>query len=198
MGRPQNTQQRKQEIVSALLRVMAEHGYEKASVQVIAKEAGLAPGLIHYHFKTKQDILLALVNWIASSATERFQKMESDINAPWDKLETFVKARLETGDTQMPEVVSAWVVIAGESLRQPEVKKIYQDLINHQLKMLEKMIADVWAGKSKEDKDVIHLSAIVMAAMEGAFQLSATASEVMPTNYASSSVLALIKNQIKN
>lgn len=196
MGRPSNTTQRKQEIVDALLRVMAERGYEKASVQSIAKEAGLAPGLIHYHFKTKQDILMALVNWIASSATERLVHMNKQVSDPWDKLTAFINARLATGETEMPEVVSAWVVIAGESIRQPEIKKVYQGLIERQLELLNELIANVWEGKSISSNEVINLSAIVLAAMEGAFQLSATASDVMPQNYAAESLLELIKNSI--
>lgn len=196
MGRPSNTQQRKQEIVDALLRVMAVHGYEKASIQVIAKEAGLAPGLIHYHFKTKKDILLALVEWIASEASERLALLENSNDDPWLKLEAFVNARLATGNSEMPEVVASWVVIAGESLRQPEIKEIYQDLIGQQLKMLKGLIPEVWNGKSSKSKEVIDLSAIVMAAMEGAFQLSATASDVMPKNYAANSVLGIIKGRI--
>ncbi len=196
MGRPSNTEQRKQEIVDALLRVMAERGYEKASIQAIAKEAGLAPGLIHYHFKTKQEILLALVHWIASSATKRLEIKDEDVFDPWDKLSSFINARLATGETDLPEVVSAWVVIAGESIRQPEIKEIYQGLIKRQLELLNQLIADVWEGKSTKSKEVVHLSAIVIATMEGAFQLSVTANEVMPKNYAAESVLEIIKASI--
>jgi TetR/AcrR family transcriptional repressor of bet genes len=198
MGRPSNTKQRKQEIIQALLKVMSEQGYEKASIQAIAEQAGLTPGLIHYHFKTKQDILLALVNWIATAANERLEKLDKVVDDPWLKLEAFINARLATGDTEMPEVVAAWVVIAGESLRQPEIKEIYQDLIGQQLKMLKQLIANVWEGKSSKSKEVIHLSAIILAAMEGAFQLSATASEIMPKNYAANSVLELIKSRVGN
>ena len=102
MGRPSNTEQRKQEIVTALLHVMANVGYEKASIQSIAKQAGLAPGLIHYHFKTKQDILVAAIHWIAASAEQRLQAMLNDARDPWEKLKAFVNARLATGETQMP------------------------------------------------------------------------------------------------
>lgn len=193
MARPSNTQQRKQEIIHALLKVMAERGYEKASIQAIAKEAGLAPGLIHYHFKTKQEILLELVNWVASSASERLETMQTEASTPWDKLTAFINARLATGETELPEVVAAWVVIAGESIRQPEIKVIYQGLIQRQLERLKLLIADVWEGKSTECKEVVHLSAIVIAAMEGAFQLSATANDVMPQNYAADTVLEIIK-----
>lgn len=197
MGRPSNTEQRKQEIIHSLLRVMARQGYAKSSIQAIAKEAGLAPGLIHYHFKTKQDILLGLVNWIVESVIQRLASMEAEALDPWDRLSAFINARLATGETELPEVVSAWVVIAGESLRQAEVKAIYQDLIAQQMSLLKKLIADVWQGKSQNSTEVIHLSAIVIAAMEGAFQLSATADEVMPKNYAAKAVMELIENRLR-
>ncbi|MBF7074192.1 TetR/AcrR family transcriptional regulator [Glaciecola sp. MH2013] len=198
MGRPSNTNERKQEIATALLRVMAQQGYEKASIQAIAKEAGLAPGLIHYHFKTKQDILISAVNWIVRSAEGRLAKLQQEKQSPWEKLEAFINARLAIGDTQMPEVVSAWVVIAAESIRQPEVREIYQGLIQTQQDMIAALLVDVWAVKTEVDEEVLHLSAIVIAAIEGAFQLSVTAPQAMPKNYAANSLINLIKAQVSN
>jgi TetR/AcrR family transcriptional repressor of bet genes len=197
MARPSNTAQRKEEIVLALLKVMSEKGYEKASIQMIGKAAGLTPGLIHYHFKTKQDILLALVDWISQAAINRLNTLNEGLTEPWDKLAAFINARLATGEDAMPEIVSAWVVIAGESVRQPEIKVLYQNLIDQQLKELKKLIADVWEGKTARNKEVINLAAIVLAAMEGAFQLSATANEVMPKNYAAETILGLINTVTK-
>jgi TetR/AcrR family transcriptional repressor of bet genes len=92
----------------------------------------------------------------------------------------------------MPEIVSAWVVIAGESVRQPEIKVLYQNLIDQQLKELKKLISAVWDGKTVRNKEVVNLAAVVLAAMEGAFQLSATANEVMPKNYAAETILEII------
>mgnify|MGYP001941601662 CR=1 FL=1 len=39
----------------------AEHGFEQASVRVIAKNAGVTPGAIYKHFKSKEDIFKVLV-----------------------------------------------------------------------------------------------------------------------------------------
>ena len=48
--------------------MIARHGYEKATIQAIAAQAGLAPGLIHYHFKNKQEILVSLIGTMAQAA----------------------------------------------------------------------------------------------------------------------------------
>ena len=68
MARKPNTEQRREQIVKGLLEAIGEHGYDKATIQTIAQKAGLAPGLIHYHFKSKEDILLELVKSLAAVA----------------------------------------------------------------------------------------------------------------------------------
>lgn len=196
MGRPSNTKQRKQEIVAALLHVMANVGYEKASIQSIAKRAGLAPGLIHYHFKTKQDILIAAIQWIATSAEQRLQAMLNGAQDPWEKLKAFVNARLATGETQMPQVVAAWIVVASESIKHDEVRTIYQNLIKTQLDILSDLLVDVWTSKIEIDDEVTHLSAIIISAIEGAFQLSVAAPDAMPRDYAAESVIRLIESRL--
>lgn len=198
MGRPSNTKQRKQEIVHALLKVMSEQGYEKASIQAIAEQAGLTPGLIHYHFKSKHDILIALVKWIASTAENRLHTLQSENKTSWQKLEDFINTRLAKGQGELPEMVKAWVLIAGESIRHPDVKAIYQDLIKQQLKLLRELIADAWQGKSSSSNEIIELSAIIMAAIEGAYLLSATADGVMPSGYAAEGLIGIVKARISS
>jgi AcrR family transcriptional regulator len=49
------------EIVSAAQRCLARDGYANSSIKDIAHEAGVAPGLIHYYFDSKEDLLIAAV-----------------------------------------------------------------------------------------------------------------------------------------
>jgi AcrR family transcriptional regulator len=52
---------RRQRIVAAAFRSLADHGYEAATIKDIAHEAGIAPGLVHYYFETKEELLLAAI-----------------------------------------------------------------------------------------------------------------------------------------
>lgn len=51
----------RQRIVEAAQRVLARDGYAATSVKDIATEAGIAPGLVHYYFKSKDELVLASV-----------------------------------------------------------------------------------------------------------------------------------------
>jgi AcrR family transcriptional regulator len=52
-------QQVKERIVAAALRVFAEKGFHRATVQDIVRESGLSVGAIYTHFKGKDEIFLA-------------------------------------------------------------------------------------------------------------------------------------------
>ncbi len=49
----------KRRIVEAAYRILAESGYESTSIKEIARRAGVAPGLVHYYFKSKEELLSA-------------------------------------------------------------------------------------------------------------------------------------------
>ena len=53
--------QTKERIVDAAYRTLVKHGYHETSMKDIAAEAGLAPGLAHYYFETKEDLLVAAI-----------------------------------------------------------------------------------------------------------------------------------------
>lgn len=50
------------ELLSAALRVFAEHGYRDASVDQIAAAAGYSKGALYWHFASKEEVLFALLD----------------------------------------------------------------------------------------------------------------------------------------
>ena len=197
MARPTNTQQRRTEILDAFLNVMAQEGYAKATIQAIAKQAGLRSGLIHYHFKNKQEILIELVKQVSASVQERYQGLAAHANTPQEKLKAFIDARLAKGETSNPQAVAAWVVIGTEAIRQTEVREEYEKIISDQQDLLEKLIAASTSSK-RINTHIRKTAAICLAAIEGAFQLSVAAQNVMPTAYAAESLFALLSKYIEN
>src|SRR4051794_34146124 len=121
MPRPSNTQLRRRQIVEALLSVMADRGYDGASVQAIAHRAGLRPGLIHYHFTNKQEILLEALRELTRVAERRFDALARRARTPRERLRAFIDSRLATGKGASPAAVAGWVVVGAEAVRQPEV-----------------------------------------------------------------------------
>src|SRR3979411_129452 len=53
--------QTKDRIVDAAYRALVKRGYHETAMKDIAAEAGVAPGLGHYYFATKEDLLVAAI-----------------------------------------------------------------------------------------------------------------------------------------
>jgi len=64
-----------QRILDAALRVMAKYSISGTRMHLIAEEAGMAASNLHYHFKTKHDLLLALL----AEIQDRFDQERSGL-----------------------------------------------------------------------------------------------------------------------
>lgn len=66
----------KQRIVAAALSVLAERGSHETSVKEVARAAGVAPGLVHYYFASKGELLLAVVRETCRAYREEMDAVE--------------------------------------------------------------------------------------------------------------------------
>src|SRR5215213_3095767 len=49
-------------LVAAAIRVLKDHGYGALTSRLVAEKAGLKPQLVHYYFRTMDDLVLSLVH----------------------------------------------------------------------------------------------------------------------------------------
>jgi TetR/AcrR family transcriptional regulator, transcriptional repressor of bet genes len=63
--------QRRDEIALVACRVVAEHGFDQASMVRIAREAGYTTGMLAHYFESKQDIIIAALRLILRRIDER-------------------------------------------------------------------------------------------------------------------------------
>ncbi|MAY15305.1 MULTISPECIES: TetR/AcrR family transcriptional regulator [Oceanospirillaceae] len=182
MARPSNTGHRRQEIVNGLMQAMADKGYEKASIQSIAKAAGLSPGLIHYHFKTKQEILIALIHQISEQAAQRFTLLADAAGNAQQQLDAYIDAALALGDGSNPEAVTAWVIIGAEAVRIEEVRALYQQIIRQHSQQLSELLQQAAAenGVTLSPSQTADIATFVIASIEGSYQLATTAPAANP------------------
>lgn len=75
--------QTKERIVEAAYRTLVRHGYHETSMKDIAAEAGLAPGLAHYYFQTKEDLLVAAIEYGCRPAIEAWEAAGLSLTGPF-------------------------------------------------------------------------------------------------------------------
>jgi AcrR family transcriptional regulator len=66
---------RRLELIMAAQELFITKGYANTSVEAIIRTAGIAKGTFYYYFKTKQDILTALVDYLSAELVKHFQSI---------------------------------------------------------------------------------------------------------------------------
>ena len=80
-------------IVTVAYRLFMEKGYEHTSIQdIINHLGGLSKGAIYHHFKSKEDILIAVAEAMASESNQMLERIRdrTDLNGK-EKLKTIFK-----------------------------------------------------------------------------------------------------------
>ena len=178
MGRKPNTDARRQQIVEALMAEMAVAGYERASTKSIAARAGLAPGLIHYHFASKVEILLALVDFLIERASLQSAAALDAAGSPQAKLAAYVASRVGLGPAADSAQVKAWVGILAEAMGQPGVRSRLAKWLGGDHAALAELFAAAGSTAAKE-----HASMLI-AMILGSFSLHALNVSTVPKGYA--------------
>jgi AcrR family transcriptional regulator len=62
MSRKENQAQTRERLLDAALEVFSRRGYDRASVDEIAAEAGFSKGAVYSNFSSKEDLFLALID----------------------------------------------------------------------------------------------------------------------------------------
>ena len=64
-------------LLAAARRVLAERGYAEATIDDVAREAGCSKGAYYFHFASKEEVLLAVVDDWVRDCSQRLTKVAS-------------------------------------------------------------------------------------------------------------------------
>ena len=154
--RQQQALARREQILEVALKLFAERGFAATTTKAVAKEAGIAEGLIYHYFLTKADLLKAISQQRSTVAGE-------------------VKALLKDAETHpatasLRMIAEGWMkvirkesnlalMLLSESSTNPELRETFNEVIDGTLGQLANYLETrVQAGELREDLDV-HSSA---------------------------------------
>ncbi|MEZ4376372.1 MAG: TetR family transcriptional regulator [Polyangiaceae bacterium] len=189
MGRPSNSEERRTQIVAAFARVLAERGYEGATISEIARAAELRSGLIHYHFASKHEILLALVERLQQGLEARYRsRLGTDAGDPERALEAFIDAHVALDDDSDGSAVASWVQIGAEALHDSDVRALYSEALQERVGELRRLFSEVLRARGASTRGAKDYAAVVSAAIEGSFQIGCAAPDVLPRGFAAKAI----------
>ncbi|MCQ4087993.1 TetR/AcrR family transcriptional regulator [Saccharibacillus sp. JS10] len=154
---------KKKQIVEAAARIIAEKGYESASIKEIATEAGLtAPGLIHYYFKSKEEILREVMR----ESRERYEEeFENPSLRPSSDLFGSEEYQAHVTERRDPDWYKLRYELFAQGLRDPALSHDVYQLLEVGREGIADVLDSTLIHLSEEERE--SLSAILLACFDG-------------------------------
>jgi len=139
---------RQLQLLKAGLDVVARRGLSGITVNDIADEAGCSYGVIAFHFKTKERLLLAVLDFLAESYEEIWRATAGDAEASAaEKLLKLVDLDFDARVAKSKHL-AVWMAFWAEASRVPAYRKRCSELKQRSLSVVAELIAELAALRS--------------------------------------------------
>jgi TetR/AcrR family transcriptional repressor of bet genes len=132
--------QRRDQIALVACRVVAENGFDQATIVRIAREAGYTTGMVAHYFDTKQDIIIAALRLILRRIEERLTKPSGDATAD---LLTLLAEALPIDEQRYIEC-AFWTAFWGQVSADKRLKRINAWVHREYMRLFERCLAEGW------------------------------------------------------
>ena len=133
-------EQRRDQIALVACRVVAENGFDQATIVRIAREAGYTTGMVAHYFDTKQDIIIAALRLILRRIEERLTKPSGDAQAD---LLTVLSEALPIDEQRYIEC-AFWTAFWGQVSADKRLKRINAWVHREYMRLFERCLAEGW------------------------------------------------------
>ena len=83
-------------MLDAAAKLFASKGYRETTIRDIGHEVGRQAGSVYYHFKSKEELLLAVYSLAVEGIEAQLLDALEGVQDPWQRLETAVVTHLTT------------------------------------------------------------------------------------------------------
>lgn len=129
---------RRSEIIDAARTIFARRGFTLATMDEIAKEAGIAKGTIYLYFRSKTEVYKAVLDHDMESLKKSTLERIEAASTLRDKIEVFVLARLENAEARK----ELFLIMDSESDNLALTRSQYRDWLHEPVLHLAKEIEE--------------------------------------------------------
>ncbi|CAM4336117.1 TetR/AcrR family transcriptional regulator [Paenibacillus macerans] len=145
--RQQKGLETKNRLIDSALKVFSAKGFDASTTKDIAKEAGTTDGLIYHYFKSKEELLWAVVDKHSLIPDLRDTAAQADSDVPLESLLTKYFGQLLHRLNEKTDLI---VMFFGEAQRKPQIREYLVSLIEEVLKPLYFLLKDRTAMDEEE------------------------------------------------
>ena len=160
--------ERRQQLIDATIRCIAQHGLSAITMQMVTREAGLSVGIANLHFESKDNLLKETLRFVAEEYHGgQIEIMEGEeIPDLGERLDALLDFQLGRGVTQRQKM-SVWFAYYGEAGARPVYQKIVSTVDRLAAQKLEALFTDIIREGGYQDVDARELATGYSALIDG-------------------------------
>jgi AcrR family transcriptional regulator len=151
---------RRDALIAACARVLAQHGASGTSVRVVCAEAGVSPGLLRHYFDGIEALIAATYRATGARVAEALNAAVATEKDPRARLLAFVTASFRAPIAD-PELLATWLAFWSLSRTNPLIGKIHDEIYADNRSDMEKLIAACPGAPAEPRLAAIALTALV-------------------------------------
>ena len=129
---------RKKEILQKAIEIIANEGYGSLGMRALARASGMKLGALQYHFRNREKMLRALVDYIATEYRRSFESLKSDDDPPG--VREIVKFILDDSAGDALQSDGLWPQLWAMELVEPIVADLMEDIYAEYFNLLERAL----------------------------------------------------------
>ena len=143
-------ERRRQQIIVAAKRVFTEKGFNKATIEDIARNAELSPGTLYLYFKNKEELYASLSLRILQYLAIRVEHVKNEANlGPREKLDALMNAMYDVYEFDPLILINMFHLQSSETLK--NLSPVLLDELNELTRKSIGTIAALFADGIKKD-----------------------------------------------
>ncbi len=146
-------------ILQAAFEVLSRQGYENASIKDIAEEAGVAQGLVHYYFKSKQQLVIAVLFDVCQKMDVYTAEGEAGAAAAFENFKVLLRTR--------PDAHTLYIQLIGVGLHDKEIGAGIRENIRSERDKVEQLARQVLAEREADPTPARAIAGAVWAGVLG-------------------------------
>lgn len=143
MARPDVSEERKEQILTAATAVFADRGFAHARMDDIAWEANLSKGTLYWYFKSKDDIIVAILHHLCDQEYAQLQTLLTAEGTVRQRLRQFAhhsSAELEQMANLLPMFFEFYALAGRDTAVRDFLKRHFQRSRNTLIELIEQGI----------------------------------------------------------
>ena len=160
--------ERRQQLIDATIRCIAQHGLSAVTMQMVTRDAGLSVGIANLHFESKDNLLKETLRYVAEEYHNgQIDIMEgAEIPDLGERLDALLDFQLGRGVTQRQKM-SVWFAYYGEAGARPVYQKIVSTVDKLAAQKLETLFASIISDGGYQRVDARELATGYSALIDG-------------------------------